>query len=156
MTTKLSWTPEAAKKIAEQTGGRPSRPRAIQLGSVADVRLMEVPAAAECRPGLRPTEYNVVVAPAVMPERAGSIFLPDEAQERMGLALQIGRLVAVSPIAFNYDDDWPDLGKPEVGNVVWFSRFAGGEFTGADGRVYRLIKDKDIGAVIETVALERE
>lgn len=91
----------------------------------------------------------MVVAPASMPEKAGSVFLSDETQERMGLALQFGRLISVSPVAFNYEPEWPPKEKPKVGDLVWFARYAGGEFKGRDGRDYRLIKDKDINGIID-------
>lgn len=118
------------------------------LGRIGDAHLDRVPPLADCNPGLQPTEYNVVIAPAQMVEKIGSILLPDSEKERMGMALQVGRIVALSPIAFNYDS-WPsDDAKPRVGQLVWFARFAGGLFEGIDGREYRIVKDKDIGAII--------
>ena len=117
-------------------------------GRVGDVVLSDVPGLADCRPGLEPTEYNVVVIAAVMPEKVGSILIADETRERMGDGLQVGRVIAVSPIAFNYER-WPEgASPPGVGDIVWFARYAGGTFTGVDGRQYRLVKDKDIGAII--------
>ncbi len=122
---------------------------ATDLGRIGDARLELVPDLANCKPGLRPTEFNVIVALAKMPEQVGSIFLPDEARENMGLAMQVARIVAVSPLAFNYAV-WPsDAEKPNPGDIVWIGRFAGGEFEGRDGQMYRIIKDRDVGAVIE-------
>ena len=134
---------------AVQFPKRARTPLIPQLGRVADVDLMQVPALADCNPGIEPAEYNVVVVAATMPERVGSIFLPDEAQERMGDAIQVGRLLVVSPLAYNYDT-WPEgTNPPSPGDVVWFAKFAGATFTGRDGKEYRLIKDKDVGAVVE-------
>jgi hypothetical protein len=66
--------------------------------------------------------------------------------------MQVGRIVAQSPLAYSYEK-WPDPSqKPQVGQVVWFARYAGKEFEGADGKMYRILKDKDIGAVIEEAA----
>jgi co-chaperonin GroES (HSP10) len=120
----------------------------VNLGKIGDARLDLVPKLEECRPGLEPTEYNIVLAPAVMPERVGSILLSDQERERLGMAMQVGRIVAASPVAFNYER-WPiDTYPPQVGDVVWFARYAGGVFEGRDGREYRIVKDKDIGAII--------
>lgn len=118
------------------------------LGKIGDAHLSLVPALADCNPGLQPTEYNVIIAPATMPEKIGSLFLPETEKERLGMALQVGRIVAVSPVAFNYER-WPDpKDKPQVGQLAWFARFAGGLFEGVDGKEYRIVKDKDIGAII--------
>ena len=36
---------------------------------------------------------------------------------------------------------WPDPAlKPQVGNLVWFARYAGAVFEGVDGREYRILK----------------
>src|SRR6185503_7468 len=62
---------------------------------------------------------------------------------------QVGRIIDQSPLAYDYAV-WPDPAlKPPVGNLVWFARYAGAVFEGVDGREYRILKDKDIGAVIE-------
>jgi len=121
----------------------------VNFGRIADVDLADIPALADCNPGMEPVEYNVIMAPATMPEKKGSIFIPDSAKDQLGLAQQVGRLVAISPLAFNFDH-WPeDARKPQVGDVVWYARYAGGLFTGRDGREYRIFKDKDIGGVIQ-------
>jgi co-chaperonin GroES (HSP10) len=122
---------------------------AADLGRIGDARLDLVPTLADCKPGLRPTEFNVIVALAKMPKQIGSIHLPDEVQENMGLAMQVARIVAVSPLAFNYAEWPPNAQKPEPGDIAWIGRFAGGEFEGRDGNMYRIIKDRDVGAVIE-------
>lgn len=119
------------------------------LGRIGDAHFDRVPQLADCNPGLQPTEYNCIIAPAQMVERIGSILLPDSEKERMGMALQVGRIVSLSPIAFNYDH-WPSQdAKPKAGQLVWFAKFAGGLFEGADGKEYRIVKDKDIGAIIQ-------
>lgn len=129
-----------------------SKPREVgSLGKIGEARLDLVPALEDCAPGIKPVEYNVIVAPAPSTEgdKIGSIFLPDEAKETLDLAMQVGRIVAQSPLAYSYDK-WPDEAmKPKVGQIVWFARYAGKEFEGADGKTYRILKDKDIGAVIE-------
>jgi co-chaperonin GroES (HSP10) len=108
-----------------------------------------IPAIEECEPGLVPTEFNVVVYPETVEEKtAGGIFLPDKAKETEGLAVQNGRLVAVSPVAWTYAD-WPaDARKPQAGDAVMFARYAGILRTDASGKEYRVIKDRDVVAVL--------
>ncbi len=133
-----------------------SRPEGvIDLGKIGDADLRLVPALAECNPGLEPTEYNLVIITPSMPERTtGGIILADETKDQRELAMQVGRIVRASPVAFNYEA-WPDGHlPPQVGQLVWFARYAGGEFEGLDGRRYRIIKDKDVGAIIRDPAPE--
>lgn len=100
--------------------------------------------------GLKPVEYNVVVRIDPVADRsAGGIYLPPKAKDAEELAADEGTLVAVSPHAFTYAD-WsqaePDT-MPRPGDRVMFARHAGRihEF---QGRKYRLLKDKEIIAVI--------
>lgn len=128
------------------------KPEVASLGKIGDARLDLVPKLSECRPGIRPVEYNVIVAPVPSTEvegKIGSIYIPDEAKETLDLAMQVGRIIDQSPLAYDYAK-WPDPDqKPQIGQIVWFARYGGKEFEGADGKQYRILKDKDIGAVIE-------
>jgi co-chaperonin GroES (HSP10) len=107
------------------------------------------PSLAECRPEIEPTEYAVLIAMAQKEERtAGGIILTQDAQDQDTWRASIGRLVAVSPLAFTYDK-WPDgAPKPQVGDLVFVGSFPGAEVEGRDGRKYRLCDDKSIKAVI--------
>lgn len=133
--------------------------RVANLGKIGEARLELVPQLSECNPGLRPVEFNVIIAAARAAQTVGKLGLlvaPDETRETTGLAMQVGRVVAISPIAFNYDE-WPDQAlKPKPGDLVWYARYAGGLFEGLDGNEYRIIKDKDIGAVIEVPEAQAE
>jgi len=131
-----------------------SRSDVQNLGRLGDAHLDHVPALETANPGIKPVEYNVVIAPAKAPEKIGKqglIIAPDEFKENQGLAMQVGRIVRMSPLAFSYekDDLWPEGTKPKLGDIVWFARYAGKDFEGMDGETYRILKDKDIGAVIE-------
>lgn len=120
------------------------------LGKIGDVFLHEVPTLEDCDVGIdQVVEYNLIIAPAVMPEKIGNIHIADETRETLGLARQVGRIVMQSEIAFNYDA-WPvnGSGPPRVGDIVWFARYAGGIVQGRDGKDYRIIKDKDVAAII--------
>ena len=129
-----------------------AKPEVVNLGKIADIALNDIPLLEECNPGLEPMEYNMVVILPKAPESVGrnvSILLPDETKERMQLASQAGRIVAMSPLAFNYEI-WPEGSrKPAVGDIIWFARYGGGEFVGLDGKSYRIMKDKDCGGVVQ-------
>ena len=99
--------------------------------------------------GIRPVEFNVLVKPKEVEERtAGGIIVPDIARDREQVAAVEGEIVAVSPLAFTYED-WGDHEKPKVGDRVYFAKYAGMLVKGRDGVEYRLLKDKDLGAVID-------
>ena len=103
--------------------------------------------------GLTPMEYNCVVRmDPVESKSAGGIILPTSKTDRDKLAADEGMLVAISPLAFNYDQ-WPaDARKPQVGDRVMFARYSGTLYqpNGEDKEPqYRILKDKDIIAVIE-------
>ncbi len=99
--------------------------------------------------GINPVEYNVLVEPkAVEAVTKGGLHLPDEVVEKDSFARMEGVLIAVSPLAFNFDD-WPaESLKPQVGDRVMFSRYNGSEVKGRDGKTYWLMKDRSIAAVM--------
>lgn len=103
--------------------------------------------------GLRPMEFNVVVEMDPVEEKtAGGIFLPASKTERDELATEEGALVALSPHAFTYAD-WPQgEAPPAVGDRVLIARYAGAIHK-RGGKTFRILKDKDIVAVIEPPAL---
>lgn len=105
-----------------------------------------IPSLSECNPGIRPSEFNVLVLPEVIEDKVGNIFIPDSAKDAKEASGQRGRLVAISPVAFDYAS-FPEGSKPVVGDVVLFAKFAGTLVTGLDGRDFRLMKDRDIMAV---------
>lgn len=98
--------------------------------------------------GLRPLEFNVIVRQDEVDEKTkGGVFLPQTVREREEYAAVHGVIVSVAPLAFNEDIC---IGpKPAPGDRVIFARHAGAFLTGADGRRYRAIKDKDVIAILE-------
>ena len=98
---------------------------------------------------LKPVEYNVVVELDPTEEKIGSIILTNQKVERNRLEETVGTIKAVSDLAFNFDQ-WPEgARKPTVGDRVYFARYAG-VLTEAEGdRWARIIKDKDVVAVVE-------
>jgi co-chaperonin GroES (HSP10) len=99
--------------------------------------------------GLIPMEFNVIVELDPDEEKtAGGIILTVEKVERNRLEEVEGTLVALSPLAFGYDDWPPEARKPAAGDRVYFARYAG-ILTQRGDRWVRIIKDRDIVAVIE-------
>lgn len=85
----------------------------------------------------------------VLTETSGGIMLPEELQDRNKHGETEGTIVAVSPMAFAFDD-WPaDQPKPKVGDYIFFARHAGTFVDGIDGEEYRVVKDKDVVAIKE-------
>jgi co-chaperonin GroES (HSP10) len=100
--------------------------------------------------GIRPVEFNVLIRQRDIEARTkGGLMKPDEVVEREKSAQTRGVIVAVSPLAFNADV-WPgDQPRPKPGTHVAFARYAGTFIDGTDGVEYRVIKDKDVVAVID-------
>lgn len=96
--------------------------------------------------GIYPVEYKVLVKPEEVEEKTkGGIILPETAREKEKYNVVRGILVAVAPNAFT-DPEWLD--PPKTGDRILYDRFAGSTVKGKDGKDYRLINDKEIGAVI--------
>lgn len=104
-----------------------------------------LPKVEETKPGMKPLEFNVLVLPRVIQrQRASGIFVPENAAAREEEGGDEGLLIAISPLAFNEADFPNPEAIPSVGQHVMFARYAGKSFVGADGRVYRVMKDKEI------------
>lgn len=96
--------------------------------------------------GIKPVEYKVLVKPIEVDRKTkGGIYLPDESYDREKFAQQEGVLVAKSEDAFT-NPQW--LNEPKVGDKILYDRYAGCTVKGMDGEDYRLINDKEIGAII--------
>lgn len=96
--------------------------------------------------GINPLEYNVVVKPRDVEEvTAGGLIIPKDAADKAQHAEERGTIVAMSPLAFNYDETAP---KPALGATVTFVRYSGTTVEGDDGVEYRVMKDKDILAEV--------
>ena len=113
--------------------------------------MKNIPALNECAPGIAPSEYNVLIIPEdTETVTAGGIILSAQTKDMNDISTVYGRLLAVSPHAFTYVSDWPEGTMPQVGDVVLYAKYAGTLVTGADGKEYRLCKDKDVAAVVNT------
>ena len=105
---------------------------------------------------LIPMEFNVVVEIDVPEEKTASgIFLPQTKVDRDKLEAEEGILVAVSPHAFTYAE-WPEGARmPKVGDKVLIARFAG-VLRERDGRNLKIVKDKDIIAIVDTAPVKSD
>lgn len=103
------------------------------------------------RSGYDPLDDKVLV---LMDEHAevtsGGIALPQPVVDRQSAAGETGIVVALGPAAFVWNDEatrvWKGR-KPEPGDRVYVERYAGQLLQGADGRVYRLMSQRCVGAV---------
>lgn len=100
--------------------------------------------------GIRPVEYKVLVEPKELEKTTkGGLILADETLEKESFGRQEGVLVAVSPMAFKFED-WPDgEPTPQVGDRVMFSKYNADQVQGRDGKTYWIMNDKSVMAVIE-------
>lgn len=97
-------------------------------------------------------EYNCVIRMDPTESKTpGGIIIVDTKKDRDELATDEGTLIALSPLAFSYAD-WPEgVDQPKAGDRVLFAQYAG-RIWERGGVKYRLIKDKDVVAVIDQPA----
>lgn len=108
-----------------------------------------IPKLEDCKPGIRPTGFNLLVAVSGEQDKTqGGIWLADSTKERNKLVEVRGRVVAMSPACFDFAK-FDEASIPKVGEAVQFANLAGIMTTGADGNSYRIIQDKSITAIIE-------
>lgn len=120
-----------------------------ELDSMRDLRMWSDQKAANPS-GIIPVEYKVVVLPRKVEEKTkGGIIRPDIVVEKDEHAAVEGIIVALSPLAFTYEE-WPaGARKPQAGDSVLFARYSGIRHKGKDGETYVIMNDKDIAAIME-------
>jgi chaperonin GroES len=114
-----------------------------------------IPKLEDCHPGMRARGFCVLVAPAEQEEKTiGGIILPDQVKDKGQIVEQRGRIIDVSPAAF----DFAEFGghAPKTGDAIVFGKLAGVLVEGHDGRKYRLLNDKDVLAVLDEPEALRE
>lgn len=103
----------------------------------------------------RPTENKVLVLPDAVEEvTKGGIILAIETTEKEKWATTTGRIVAVSPLAFNYasPEEWEASGgaPPKAGQRIIYAKYAGLRVKSKrDGNDYVVLNDKDVCMTIE-------
>jgi chaperonin GroES len=94
--------------------------------------------------GVQPVEYKILIKPeSVEQKTAGGLYLPDQTKDKDQMAQIKGVLIAKGGNAF---EDWN--GEPQIGDKVYFAKYAGYVIKGEDGEEYRLANDKDVAAII--------
>jgi chaperonin GroES len=93
-------------------------------------------------------EFNVAIRQDAAEEKTkGGLILTADSVEKKKHSAVRGTIVALSPMAFNRDI-WPDnMERPEVGARVVFAQHSG-TFLQHEGEELRIVKDKDIVAVL--------
>lgn len=95
--------------------------------------------------GLQPVEYKILIEPQDVEQVSdGGIVLAISTTEKEKMAQVRGKLIAVGGNAF---EDWAEP-KPQVGDSIWYAKYAGYVIKGDDGKEYRLANDKDCAAVV--------
>lgn len=91
------------------------------------------------RSGIEPwgDKVLVLVDPALA-KSPGGIILPDDQRDRQTLSSTTGVMIKAGPDAFAANP------RP-VGSRVCFERYAGNEYAGMDGELYRLMSARSIG-----------
>ena len=134
------------------------QPRGLNKSVVLTPLAQYVPAewSGKNESGIYPIGDRVLVLPdKAIEETSGGILMTDQKRDTDGMAAETGVLVALGEAAWKWNSDRTrpfDGTRPEVGARVWFERYAGSIQYGMDGRAYRLMDDKCIGAVALTNA----
>lgn len=101
--------------------------------------------------GYRPIGERILVLPdEAAAKSSGNVIIPDDVQERQSYAAETGIIIALGDTAFLWNSDRTrkfEGERPKPGDRVFFDRYSGGVLKGNDGKLYRFMDDKAIGAV---------
>ncbi|HUY05016.1 MAG TPA: hypothetical protein VMV33_17190 [Rhodocyclaceae bacterium] len=108
--------------------------------------------------GIQPVGDKLLVLVDVALEKTrGGVIITEQSAEAQTLSSTTGIVVAMGDQAFARDSDrlmeWAGR-APEVGERVYFQRYAGQEYTGLDGKMYRVMQDRSVAAIEEVPAAE--
>lgn len=96
---------------------------------------------------IRPVGNKILVLPDLVEQEtaSGIVVVTDINLEKEMMAQTEGIIIAVGNTA------WADQKEAwaKVGDRVIFSKYTGHIRTGKDGKVYRILNDLDVGAVID-------
>jgi co-chaperonin GroES (HSP10) len=115
---------------------------------------MESEAVMENISGITPTEFKVLVLVDEESENEkrmkamGLVMSPDAAEREKHKAFK-GTVIALSPVAFTYENFPAGTRLPGPGDRVCFAKYAGSFITGKDFKEYRIMNDRDISAIID-------
>ena len=97
-----------------------------------------------------PTGWRILIMPYTPPKvTKGGIEIPDEVLDRERLAINVGLVMAVGPLAYK-DESKFGSESPwcKKNDWVMFGKYAGSRFS-IDGGELRLLNDDEILAVVE-------
>ena len=115
----------------------------------------------ENKSGITPLGDRVLVKPEKIDEiTEGGIVIPDQVRTQHALAQSIGYVVALGPDCWidhvDFGSDGAKKGytgftKPQarVGDRVVYAKYAGVMVPGKDSPDYRIIRDKDVAALVD-------
>lgn len=99
--------------------------------------------------GIEPLDVRVLVRPDPVEEKVGSIFIPQQEQERQQYAQVKATLIAAGVNA------WEEAAArsaaftaPQPGARVLIAKYGGITVKGDDGEDYRILNDEDVTAVL--------
>ena len=98
-----------------------------------------------------PTGWRILIMPFTPPKvTKGGVEIPDEVHERERLAINVGLVMEVGPLAYKDASKFGDSPQPWRKKKDWvlFGKYAGSRFK-IDGGELRLLNDDEILAVVE-------
>lgn len=102
--------------------------------------------------GIVPTRFVVLVEPDEEPEfTSGGLMLPRQYRDPRNAAAVTGRVIDIADEAFSFIAD-PTTRRPQVGDRIAFTKYAGMAIHGADKKLYKLMNDEDISGILEFAA----
>jgi len=97
-----------------------------------------------------PTGWRILIMPYTPPKvTKGGIEIPDEVLDRERLAINVGLVMAVGPLAYKDENKFGN--EPpwcKKSDWVMFGKYAGSRFS-IDGGELRLLNDDEVLAVVE-------
>lgn len=98
--------------------------------------------------GIVPTEYKILVLPDDVPEQTGGgIWIPKWAKDQRQGACQTGTVVDIADEAFSFIEG-DQVRRPGIGERIAYTKYAGMTVRGQDDRIYKIMNDKDVAAVL--------
>ena len=124
-----------------------ARPRLLKIDSIEYLRSEYIGNRSRFHPI---GDRVMVLCDRVSEETTGHIIIPGHLREQQELRAETGVIVELGEAAFtrSFDRTGPWRGRrPEVGDRVYFQRFAGRLVYGYDGQLYRVMDDVCIAAI---------
>ena len=101
----------------------------------------------------RPVGYHLLIRLHKLPEKQGSVYLPEKHKAEHDLASIVGYVEDMGPDAYSDREKFPNGPWCKIGQWVLFRSYSGTRFKlTADGQEYRLINDDTVEAVINDPA----